>query len=406
MLLWVGAGCQSNGASDFRLTPEQGDGYRTAVAELQFDLDATARLADDHDWTRHERLAWGHLAMARLTGSFEPYDGAVAHLQQAFSIAPQGSGPHEAQASVALSLHRLADASEAVVDARDARLFLDDLTEARLEMLDGHLLWQAGEYVQGAERFAAARDVRVTYDVHTSLAHHAWHTGDFATADAEHERALDVLGLERGQLVAWIHLQRGLMDLDRDRVADAYDHYLDADRAFPGWWLVHEHVAEVLVLLERPHEAHELYVDVIARTGAPEFRDALAELIGPFTPEGRAQVRLARASYDAQLAAYPEAAAGHALDHVLAFGEPEEAVALAIANVDARPNAYAYLKLAQAHHVAGDLPAALEAIETARSTPWRTPELHDVAAQLFAEAGDAPRARQERQLAEDLRASP
>ena len=381
-------GCAPAGDAELRPVLDDEDGYSRALASLDAELEAT-RARSGTDWTVHGQLAGLHLRRARLAGGYDDYDAALEALDEAFALAPDGSGPHAVEARVLASLHRLPEA-EGAVERASERVLLDDATRASLDLLDSELAWQGGAYDDALNGLADVHDRRPTFGSHARIGHQAWHTLDDATAEAAFDDAEEAIVGEAPVLRAWTHLQRGILDLDRGRLDEALDHYHDADAALPGWWLVQEHIAEIWVLTGHEERAEVLYVDIVERTGAPEFMDALAELALSRGEEAEAArwTAEARAAYDDQLARHPEAAAGHAVDHYLTFAAPSEALDLAEANVMARPNAEAHVKLAAAHLAAGDVPAAREALDRALDTPWRNSDLFDVQAAVEAAEAD------------------
>jgi len=86
------------------------------------------------------------------------------------------------------------------------------------------------------------------------------------------------------------------------------------------------------------------------------------------TSEASDWVRRADLAFAERLEDYPEAATGHALEHALEYGDPEEALALAEANAALRPNGPALDLLAQAY-LKADRP------EEARATARRAAAL-------------------------------
>ena len=367
--------------ADLTLAPDV-DGFSAALHRVDHDLAATAAL-DATDWTVQGRLAGLHLQRARLAGGYADYDHALLALDRAYAQAAPGAGPHQTHARVLASLHRLPEAIDAVDRARD-RILIDDVTTAELDLLRAELAWQQGDYPTALDASAELELRRPTWRTASTGAHHAWHT----LQDAEAERAWDLaeqrLVGEQRVARAWLHLQRGLLDLDRGRPDEALHHYLDADAALPGWWLVHEHVAEALVLTGHPDQAEPIYRDVVEHTDAPEFMDALAGLALDRGDRHAADAWIARAEarYEDQLAAHPEAAAGHALGHYLDFGPADRAVELARANLAARPNAEAHTWLALALLHADRPDEAREHVTAALATPWRSGDLLALAAEL------------------------
>ncbi|HSW14500.1 MAG TPA: hypothetical protein VLI06_16755 [Solimonas sp.] len=201
---------------------------------------------------------------------------------------------------------------------------------------------------------------------------------------------------------AWLKLQRGLVALDQGRFDIAHALYLAAAEQLPGWWLVDEHLAEVQVLLGDNASARQAYQDIVRRTAAPEFMDALAPLEREQGHSDRAaelQVQ-ARKLYEQRMVGFPEAAAGHALDHFL--GSPgDEALALRMAqdNHRNRPYGEASIALARALLLNGRAAEAASRLQAELAAGWDTPELHWVLAQALAASGHKAPADAARQRA-------
>jgi tetratricopeptide (TPR) repeat protein len=122
---------------------------------------------------------------------------------------------------------------------------------------------------------------------------------------------------------AWVSLQRGLLALQANNLERALAHYREASELLPGWWLADEHIAETLALHGHDERALTIYHDVLARTGDPEFMDAIARIHRDRGDETVAQQWIARAKrgHAGRLARFPEAAAEHAAQHIRDFGE-------------------------------------------------------------------------------------
>ncbi|HET6582047.1 MAG TPA: hypothetical protein VFG69_01345, partial [Nannocystaceae bacterium] len=180
------------------------------------------------------------------------------------------------------------------------------------------------------------------------LAHHAAKTGAVDRADELYAEALGLA--EERQTAAWLELQRGLLDLERDRLDEAAAHYRAAAARFSGWWLVDEHLAEIDAKQGKRDSAIAAYRELVVRTGNPEFMDALAELLITDTPQEATQWRArARAEYERRLARFPAATYGHALEHFLAAPDgAAKSLELARANQRVRPGPDADALLARA----------------------------------------------------------
>lgn len=204
------------------------------------------------------------------------------------------------------------------------------------------------------------------------------------------------------QLRAWLQLQRAVIELETGRWENARAYLLAAERQLSGWWLVEEHLAEVQALLGETEAARELYRGIVERTGLPEYLDAWAALERRAGNEAQAAALRAQAAalFEERLARFPEAAAGHALDHFLQPGsDPLRAVALAQANARSRSYGDAQVQLAQAYLQAGRRREARAVIGAALKSPWNTAELHWTAARVYAAGGETAVAAEQRRLA-------
>ena len=198
---------------------------------------------------------------------------------------------------------------------------------------------------------------------------------------------------------AWLKLQRGLVALDRGRLDEALAMYRLASDALDGWWLIDEHIAEVLLLSGKTTEAKRLYQSVIERTGAPEFMDALAAIERQEGNRDNANklTMKARAIYEQRLIAFPEAAAGHALDHYLhSQADAKLALSLAQKNFDTRSYGEAAIALSKAWMLSGKPDRAVPLIETQLANGWDTAEAYWIlgeARQKMGQQQDADQAK-------------
>lgn len=305
------------------------------------------------DWLVRERLADRFLERARLSGSYDDYAAAEAALAEAFAIAAPGAGPLMTRARLNFALHRN-DRIEADLDAIAKKVTLSDRERAAVIGLRADLALQRGELAAAEEGFAAAAAIERTTTAVSRLALARWRGGDLEGADALYAEAL--AGADSPMNAAWTHLMRGLLDLERERLEAALAHYREGEARLSGWWLIDEHVAEALRELGQVEEARARYEEIVARTQNPEFMDALAEIAEERGDAATAArwYTAARAGHERLLARFPEAAAGHALEHFLARGDaPARALELAAMNYSQRPNPEAARLLAEAQAAAG-----------------------------------------------------
>jgi predicted Zn-dependent protease len=144
-----------------------------------------------------------------------------------------------------------------------------------------------------------------------------------------------------------------------------------------------------------------LYEAVAGETRDPEFMDAVARLRrqGPEPASAQAWIERAAAAHRQRLELLPEAALGHALEHELWFGQPEQALALARRNAALRPNGESRILLAEALFRAGHASEAGQEIQAVQDSAWDTAELHAIAAQIAAGLGRRDDADAQRALA-------
>jgi tetratricopeptide (TPR) repeat protein len=250
-----------------------------------------------------ERIAGLHLGRARLSGDYDDYAKAEAALERAFTVAGKDAGPHLTRIALNFTLHRL-DRVAADLERVEKYAIKTPADRRALRELGAELAFQQGRYADARAGFEAALAAEPE-DV-TNLARMAllrWKTGDFAGAEDLYGQALGKR--VEGEPAAWLHLQLGLMDLERGRHDEALAHYRDAAALLAGYWLLDEHIAEILTLQGKTDAALALYADIIARTDNPEFMDAVA---GIHRAAGRTEAAaplIARARRDLRGAAAP-----------------------------------------------------------------------------------------------------
>lgn len=341
-----------------------------------------------------ERIAGSFMQRARLTGSYDDYAQAEAALARAHSLTPTGS-TFMSRAKLHYTLHRLPAARVDFEEAKRKTLPTAAAT-AGIEAFEGNFALQAGDDRNAKKHFAASLRAKRTTANLASAAVFEWKTGNFEKAEELFREAAKNYHAKRMEPRAWIHLNLGLLDLDRGRYDDALAHYRDAESFLKGYWLIDEHIAEILTLQGKTEEAKTLYLDIIERTNNPEFMDAMAGIAFEAGDEakGKEWVAKARKRYEEQMAKYPEAAYGHALGHYLEFGDdPAFVLELAQKNYELRPNLDASIMLAQAHLKAGDAKAAEKALKPILKTKFKSAELYATAAEIQQELGRAKKAK-------------
>jgi tetratricopeptide (TPR) repeat protein len=370
-------------------TAAAGTGYAALLDQLDRGIENLQRRASKRsdDWLTRQYLGNLLLERAGLTNRLEDFVRLEALLDDSFAIAPKGAGPSMLAARFNFTIHRL-DVAERHLETIDRRPvpMADEQLLARA--LRAEIAVQRGQYEAAFAELTAVAAVAPQI-VDTTLALYHARTGDPLKADALLADALESTSEKDVRRRAWIMLQRGIMAMDRGELMDALKHLRDADAELSGWWLVQEHIAEVYSRLGNHDKAIAIYEQMVPQTGLPQHKDALASL---YRHTGKPQeadelIAQAAATWERQLARFPEAAMGHALQHHLQFGAPQRALELALANHAARPGGDAQVALARAHLKAGQPAEALAVVERALASPYRTARLHDVAAQAHAALG-------------------
>jgi tetratricopeptide (TPR) repeat protein len=379
--------------------------FEDALAEIDTEAVAVRARAEAQpkSWMVLEKLANLHLRRARLSGDYDDYAAAQDALLQAFERAVEGTGPVLTRASLDFTLHRL-EPIEADLVTYEKLPVIDEGTRAHIAGMRGDVAFERGQYVRARELFEAALALSRTPTLLAKLAYWHWRAGEFGEAEALYLEAFGLMPAKALESRAWVHLQLGLMDLERGRYDAAFAHYRDGTQILGGWWLLEEHIAEIAALKGMDAFALELYDDIIERTGKGEFLDAKAGLLARAGDQAGAQAAIEQAAkvFEAELLRFPEASYGHALDHYLEFGPPERALELATANYQLRPGVPAMISLAEARLGVDDVAGAREIIDQALATTWVSAELSWVASQVYARQGDAERAATLRAEAETL----
>jgi tetratricopeptide (TPR) repeat protein len=344
-----------------------------------------------------DRVAGMVLERARLTGDYDDYAKAEALLTKAFQVNESGFGPFMSRARLNYTLHRM-DRVDADFEKARKSIVQDDQKRVGILLFEGNIALQRGRYAEALAAYEESVELERNAANLPALAFYRWGTADFEVADALYVEAIEKYHGKTVEPIAWMHLQRGLMDLSRGRYDDALVHYREAETWLNGYWLIDEHIAEILTLTGKTQEATALYLEIIERTNNPEFMDAMAGILLEQGKSAEAQQYVARARkrYEELMSKYPEAAYGHALGHYLEFGDDAAFVVdLAEKNHALRPNVDAKVLLAQAYLKGERTADAKRVIDEALATVWTTADLHATAAKVYRIAGDAAKADEE-----------
>jgi tetratricopeptide (TPR) repeat protein len=305
-------------------------------------------------------------------------------------------------AAVYLAQHRF---REALKLAREAAATLPSDAEALGVLFDAALA--AGEDAEAeaaAEKMAAAGPTFATLSRRAALLESrnelrgALEAMRDACGDAERHAAAEPR--------AWCQVRLGMLHLALCAPAEAEAAYRRALERLPGYPLALEHLAELDAARGDAARAVETYRQMLARTPAPRWRLALADLL-----DRAGQTDEAARERDVALAALKDSVVRGARDGVreLAFlllEDPRtraEGLHLAEREWGQRRDAFAADLLAWAYHTNGHDAEAVDTLRQAFATRSREPRVLLHAAAIFARTGDRTSARE---LLERLLACP
>lgn len=328
---------------------------------------------------------------ARLTGNYDDYAKAETLLASLPADAKPSASYCLAQARLHYTLHRLKQ-SGAALDTCPTTVEPTEIAAIRADLALYNGRYRDAEIVYRA--LVNESGIFSSYVRYGLLK--KW-LGSPGEAAAFIEAAEKRYHAGSPTMLAWLKLQRGLVALDRGRFDEALAMYRLASDVLEGWWLIDEHIAEVLQLSGKTAEAKRLYENIIERTGNPEFMDSLAAIELQLGREAEAKklTLKARAIYEQRLVAFPEAAAGHALDHFLKDqADAKLALSLAQKNFETRPYGESAIALAKAWMLAGKPNLAASLIESQLARGWDTAQTYWILAEALRMSGQQQRADQ------------
>jgi Tfp pilus assembly protein PilF len=330
-----------------------------------------------------------YLQRARLTGDYDDYARAedlLGRVEAKFSKTDAICLTH---ARLHFTLHRLAKAKAMLDSCPHVAGSKEDVS------LRADIAFYSGRYRDAGIIYRALANQVGGPGAYTQLALYSAKVGGPAEASAFMEAAENHDHSDSRVQESWYDLQRGLIELDRGRYAEARAMFTLADQRLPGYWLNEEHFAEATRLNGDTPAARKIYEKVVRETGSPEYMDALA-VIDTDAGDAKAAKPLldrAEAIYETRAKRFPEAIAGHALEHYLkAAPQPRKALALARANYMNRPYGDASIALAKAELLNHRPRAAALLLEGELAKGWDTAEMWWILALASKAAGNAARA--------------
>lgn len=370
-------------ASQAVAAPEPSTDYERELAQIDAGL-AGFKQKPPQSSEEFRRFIYFGYRRASLTGEPREIQSALADAGRGLerSASPDW---HLLRAHLLLKLHRVPEAR-----AEIARLGEDAKGPDAL-LLQSDIAVQTGSITNAFEFCLRSLKRHRTWD---ALARLAWlHalTGSVAQAEANYMAAEDELTAKEMRSYAWVEVQRGLLELNRGRFRQARSHYERADKAYSGYWLVESGLAELDAAEKQYPQAKARYERLIARTGKPEFEQALGDLL-----QFLGDRATARSYHEKALEGYlASAQAGevHFLHHLASLyadslDNGAEAVRWARRDVELRPNWQSRDTLAWSLFRNGEFKQARQTLEQALDATIPDPHLFSHAATIYRAAGE------------------
>ncbi len=334
-----------------------------------------------------------------------------AHLEEARAALARETpfpGPlqarlREMELRLALSLHRVERARELLGDsdahsADRRRRVGDPAVAAEIALSDGR-------YRDARTGFEAAVRARESWEGLAQLANVEAILGRWSDARLLYRQAQDRLTARQMRQYAWLEVQLGALEFRLGRFQAARDHYTRADRAYSGYWLVREHLAELDAAEGNLLASIERYLRVSVATGRPEIEQVLGELYALAGDPAQARLRQARA-----LAGYGASVARgdvHYFHHLAGFhsdvsGNSREALKWARADLLVRQRHEAHDALAWALYRSGHIGEAEKHVALALASGARDAHVYEHAAAISFAAKRAVQGRRYLLLADGL----
>lgn len=327
---------------------------------------------------------------ARLTGNYDDYGRAEDLVERLRARFGATDAICMARAKLHYTLHRIAMAKQVLDGCPRLAGTAEDLA------MRADIAFYSGRYKDAGIIYRALVNQVGTTPTYIQLALYSAKTGAPGEAMAFMEAAEARYHGASPIQESWFALQRGLIELDRGRYDEARALFALAEERLPGYWLNEEHFAEATRLKGDTAAAKQIYERVVEKTGAPEYLDALG-VIEAEAGNGPAAKRLlgrAEAIYTERAKRFPEAIAGHALEHYLKDApQPVEALSLAEANFKTRPYGDAAIALAKAYLLNTRPKESQRLLEREIAQGWDTAEAYWILSLAADSAGDSARAK-------------
>ena len=376
-------------------------GYAAEMRRIDEDIAKTeaAASSDPTDPERITRHVYRLYQKASISGDLAGLTAVEHAIDDAIPLLSNPADLYLLKAHAALKLHKLADVDSALRAVRSVY----DSDEGRLIRAD--LDFQHGRYSAAEDGYVDVLGHERSWGALARLAPLRGKMGDAADADRLYEEAEDQLTAKEMRAYAWLEVQRGLLDFAHGRLREARSHYRRAEAAYPGYWLVEEHIAELLGAEGRYEEAAGIFEQVVSAIDRPELDQAIGELYELADQSGPAVYWKERA-----LSAYLQSVQRgevhyyhHLVDYYADVAEDgAEAARWAYKDLQLRENFATQAALAWAHYRDGQFGGAVHWIERALASGVVDALLYFRASEIYGAAGDEIEGRNLRERALNL----
>jgi tetratricopeptide (TPR) repeat protein len=249
-------------------------GYAAEMRRIDEDIAETDRAlrSTPSDPERITRHLYRRYQKASLSGDLAGLSAVEHAIQEAIGLLANPGDLYLLKAHTAFKLHKLAGVEAALLAVPSVY----DNDEGRLIRAD--LDFQHGRYQAAESGYLEVLRNERSWGALARLAHLRGKMGDATGADRLYEEAEDQLTAKEMRAYAWLEVQRGFLDFARGQHGAAELHYRRANAAYPGYWLVAEHIAELLGAAGRYDEAIAMYQSIVSDTHRPELEQAIGEL--------------------------------------------------------------------------------------------------------------------------------
>lgn len=360
--------------------------YQQELAEIEH---AISSLPNQPDLSLNDpnalfKSAYYLFLKSSLTGSLRDIEKTGAAFDKALAVLPQSTDLYLLHTAFNLKLHRL----EAAKTDLEKLLFMD--RDTKVQVLKADIAVQEGDYGAATASYQNIIEKNRSWDNLSRFAYLRSKFGVFDNADRLYQEAEEEISAKEMRSYAWVELQRGYLALSRGQYESAWDHYQRADRAYSGYWLTQEYMAELLGAQRNFDAAAGLYKRILACVQRPDLYHALGDLYVYMGKPERAQPW-----HDKALAVYLDSARRgevqyyHHLASFYADARLDGAQAVKWARMDfqLRQNVNTRDALAWALFRDGQYPAAADEMKKALSDNWQDAHLFFHAAMIFLAAG-------------------